>query len=325
MVLGQLAVGPAVAWAESPALDEEISLESLVDIVVTATLREQSTLDAPASIQVVNAAEIRARGYRTLKQIMNDVPGFNDVADTNEEIGSVRGVFTSTTNKILIMVNGHRMNDLMLGRYNTDQFLGLEAVERIEFIRGPASALYGTGALVGIVNIITLKGADFNGTQLKAQGGIRGQEASASFGRQVVGYDVFFNFTYLNALGQTMHQASQLDVAPAGGEQKPGDIYLGRYRENMSGLLTLRSENSSGPPPRLERQLLRLRQRALQALLHGERLLRGLLLPLGLRGRRQEQAHHQPQRTLLLLLRAVVHHLRGQRRSPPGPAQRHAR
>src|SRR5215213_7166642 len=153
-------VFPGITRAQEAAPDQEISLESLMDMVVTATLREQSTADAPASIV------------------------------------AVRGVYTSTTNKILTLVNGHRMNDLMLGRYNTDQFLGVESIERIEFIRGPASALYGSGALVGIVNIITKKGADVSGTQVKVQGGPYAQEASASWGRQLVGYDVFFNFTY---------------------------------------------------------------------------------------------------------------------------------
>src|SRR5205814_1115088 len=193
-----------------------------LDMVVTATLREQSSLDAPASIQVVTAADIRARGYRTVKQVMNDVPGFNDVSDTNEDTVAVRGIFTSTTNKILFLVNGHRMNDLMLGRYNSDQFLGLDAVERIEFIRGPGSALYGTGALVGVVNIITKKGADASGTQLRGQGGPYGQEGSASWGKQILGYDVFFNFTYLNAEGLTFKQPAFYDVAPMGQEPEDG-------------------------------------------------------------------------------------------------------
>src|SRR5262249_46122185 len=116
--------GGRVARADEGGDEEQVSLETLLDIVVTATLRKQSAIDAPASITVVGAAEIRARGYRTLKAIMNDVPGFNDLSDTNEEIVAVRGLFSSTTNKILILINGHRMNDLMLGRYNTDQFLG---------------------------------------------------------------------------------------------------------------------------------------------------------------------------------------------------------
>jgi iron complex outermembrane receptor protein len=238
-------MGPAtLARAQDAASAEQISLESLLDIVVTATLREQTTLDAPASITVVNAETIGARGYRSIKQILNDVVGFNDVSDTNEEIVGVRGVFASTSNKTLVLVNGHRMNDLMLGRYNMDQYLGIESIERVEFIKGPASALYGTGALVGVINIITKKGADLAGTQLRAQGGVYGQEVSASWGKQLVGYDVFFNVTYLNALGQEVAQEAALDVAGPGRMPQDGKIYLGRYRENASGLLTLRSEAS---------------------------------------------------------------------------------
>src|SRR5215213_11049112 len=67
---------PGITRAQEAAPDQEISLESLMDMVVTATLREQSTADAPASIEVVTASDIKARGYRTIKAIMNDVPGF---------------------------------------------------------------------------------------------------------------------------------------------------------------------------------------------------------------------------------------------------------
>jgi outer membrane receptor protein involved in Fe transport len=235
------------AWAADDGgdSDDPISLEALADLVVTATLRMQSTLEAPASITVVSASEIRERGYRTLKAIMNDVPGFDDVSDANEEIVAVRGVFASTTNKILILVNGHRMNDLMLGRYNVDQFLGMEAVARVEFIRGPASALYGTGALVGVVNVITKRGAELDGTQARVQAGRYAQEASLSWGKPLMGYDVFFNFTYLDAIGETVPQAARLDAPPPGRPAQAGDIYLGRYRENLSSIFTARSDQST--------------------------------------------------------------------------------
>jgi iron complex outermembrane receptor protein len=232
--------------AEESSDEEQVSLEALLDIVVTATLRNQSAIDAPASITVIGAAEIRARGYRTLKAIMNDVPGFNDVSDTNEEIVGVRGLFSSTTNKILILINGHRMNDLMLGRYNTDQFLGMSAIERVEFIRGPASALYGTGALVGIVNIITKQGGEASEAEVKIQGGPTSREASLNWGKQLGGgYTAFFNFTFLDSPGQEIAQDARLDVAPPGQTPAAGRIYVGRYPLNLSALLTLRSENSS--------------------------------------------------------------------------------
>jgi outer membrane receptor for ferrienterochelin and colicins len=238
------AVPPAAAQGDGNE-GEPISLETLLDLVVTATLRMQSTLEAPASITVVSASEIRTRGYRTLKAVMNDVPGFNDVSDANEEIVAVRGVFASTTNKILILINGHRMNDLMLGRYNVDQYLGMEAVDRVEFIRGPASALYGTGALVGVVNVITKRGAELDGAQARLQAGPYAQEASLSWGKPLMGYDVFVNTTFLNAGGETVHQDARLDVPPPERPAQPGNIYLGRYRENISGLLTVRSDHSS--------------------------------------------------------------------------------
>src|SRR4051794_22186205 len=200
------------AWAADDGgdSDDPISLEALADLVVTATLRMQSSLEAPASITVVSASEIRTRGYRTLKAIMNDVPGFEDVSDANEETVAVRGVYASTTNKILILVNGHRMNDLMLGRYNVDQFLGMEAVERVEFIRGPASALFGTGALVGVVNVITKRGPELDGAQARVRAGRYAQEASLSWGKALMGYGLFFNFTDLDALGQTLPQPARL-------------------------------------------------------------------------------------------------------------------
>jgi iron complex outermembrane receptor protein len=238
----------ARATAQQPAppavepAAESISLEALLDTVVTATLREQAAIDAPASITVVDAQLIRARGYRTLKQIMNDVPGFNDVSDRNEEIVAVRGVFTSTTNKILILVNGHRMNDLMLGRYNTDQYLGLSAVERVEFIRGPGSALYGTGALVGVVNVITRKGGELDGVEVSGRLGPYARQASVDWGRMLAGYDLHFNFSYLDSPGQKLDQPAGLDMPPEGQPPLPGRIYLGRYRENQSALITARGD-----------------------------------------------------------------------------------
>ena len=92
-----------------------------------------------------------------------DIPGWEDVSDANEITAAVRGMSASTTNKVLIMINGHRMNDLNLGRYNLDQFLGVDVIDHVEFIKGPGSVLYGNGALIGVINIITRKGKDVDG------------------------------------------------------------------------------------------------------------------------------------------------------------------
>lgn len=241
------AAAPVPAAAPAAAEEQWFALENeMKDLVVTASLRQQTTAEAPASVVVVSAAEIQAKGYRTLKAVMRDVPGFNDITDVNEDTISLRGVFTSTSNKILVLVDGHRMNDLILGRYDVDVFFGMDAVERIEFVRGPGSALYGSGALTGVVNIITRKGASIGGNRVKVRAGTSAYELGFTSGTEFGnGRDLLLSFNYLHAPGYPISQPADLDAAPTGGEKRPGTIYSGRYPRNWNALGIYRTENSS--------------------------------------------------------------------------------
>ena len=217
----------------------KMSIEELMNInIVSASLREETLSQAAAPMYIVTASDIKERGYTTLKDAIEDVPGFIDLSDTNENIAGVRGAYASTTNKILIMINGHRMNSLSLGRYNTDQYIGMDAVERIEFIMGPGSVLYGTGAVIGVVNIITKEGADADGVSLHSRFGSFHDEHSITYGQVSDEINVFANFTYLDGEGDEISQPAYLDVVPGGQTQAPGDIYWNRYPENWSGLLS---------------------------------------------------------------------------------------
>ena len=206
ILLGGFSEGVSSPIAEPGDTGEEAStslfdlnLEELMNInIISASLREESLTKAAAPIYIVTAQEIKERGYATLKEVMEDVPGYEDLSDSNENIAGVRGAFASTTNKILILIDGHRMNNLALGRYNTDQFIGMDSVERIEFIMGPGSVLYGTGALVGVVNIITKKGADAEGLFLRSGFGSFYDEHTASYGAVSGEMDLFMNFTWLD-------------------------------------------------------------------------------------------------------------------------------
>ena len=83
----------------------DMSLEELMNInIVSASLRDESLSKAAAPMYVVTSREIRERGYSTLKDVMDDVPGYVDLSDSNENIAGVRGAFASTTNKILILI-----------------------------------------------------------------------------------------------------------------------------------------------------------------------------------------------------------------------------
>jgi outer membrane receptor protein involved in Fe transport len=222
----------------------DMSLNDLLKISVSSTLKEQKTRDVPGSVTVITAAEIKIKGYSSIKEVLMDVPGFNDVADSNEVIGAVRGAYTSTTNKVLTLVNGHRMNELFLGRYNLDQFLGMDAIERIEFIRGPVSVMWGTGAVIGVVNIITKKGSAINGTYAKIRAGKETLRPSIISGTKVGDYDVMTTFTYLDQKGKVVPMPADQNIV-YNGTQPSGAIYDGRYQKNWAGMVTLDNGDST--------------------------------------------------------------------------------
>ncbi|MDK2760925.1 MAG: TonB-dependent receptor [Sphingopyxis sp.] len=136
------------------------------DIVVTASGFEQKITDAPASITVVTAKELRERPYMTLIDAVRDIEGV-DVGETSDKTGqrtiSIRGMGSDYT---LILIDGRRQNnhgDIYPNSFGGNQFNHippLDAIERIEVIRGPASTLYGADALGGVINIITKKVRD---------------------------------------------------------------------------------------------------------------------------------------------------------------------
>ncbi|WP_347304384.1 TonB-dependent receptor [Croceibacterium sp. TMG7-5b_MA50] len=136
------------------------------EIVVTAAGFEQKITDAPASITVITEKELRERPYTTLIDAVRDVEGV-DVGETSDKTGqrtiSIRGMGADYT---LILIDGKRQNnhgDIYPNSFGGNQFNHvppLDAIERIEVIRGPASTLYGADALGGVINIITRKVAD---------------------------------------------------------------------------------------------------------------------------------------------------------------------
>lgn len=154
----------AAAEAAYAALSEAADAGS--EVVVTATGFEQKITDAPASISVVSAEELQQRPYLTLIDAVRDLEGV-DVGETSDKTGqrtiSIRGMGSDYT---LVLIDGKRQNnhgDIYPNSFGGNQFNHippLDTIERIEVIRGPASTLYGSDALGGVVNIITRKVAD---------------------------------------------------------------------------------------------------------------------------------------------------------------------
>ncbi len=131
------------------------------EIVVTASGFEQKVTDAPASISLVSGEYLRQRPYLTLTDAVRDLEGV-DIGETSDKTGqrtiSMRGMGADYT---LLLIDGRRQNnhgDIYPNAFGGNQFNHippLDAIERIEIIRGPASTLYGADALGGVINVIT--------------------------------------------------------------------------------------------------------------------------------------------------------------------------
>src|SRR6185503_14840391 len=187
LVIG-LMLASAPASAQTPAQtppDSDLSgksLEALLDVPVDsvegAARHTQRLTEAPAPVTVVTATDIETFGWRTLADVLKSVRGFHVTYDRNYSYLGVRafGRPTDYNNRVLVMVDGRRLNDSIYDAalIGTDFPLDMSVVERIEVIRGPGSALYGTSAFLAVVNVITRHG----GTSGARQAGVE----TSSFG-----------------------------------------------------------------------------------------------------------------------------------------------
>ena len=125
--------------------------------VVSASRFAQSPLDAPNATAIITAQDIRMTGLTTLTDLLRRVVGMEitSVAPNHAEI-SIRGLNRRQSNKVLFLIDGrsHRL-DFLGTTWINQQPVALEDIERIEIIKGPASALYGFDAFSGIINVIT--------------------------------------------------------------------------------------------------------------------------------------------------------------------------
>lgn len=133
----------------------------LDQVVVTAGGYEQDIRHAPASVSVIGAEALEKKSFVDLSEAIRSVPGVNVGFGSDGTRGiSMRGLGSGYT---LILIDGKRVNAraTTLRHYNGDfDWVPVDAIERIEIVRGPMSTLYGSDALGGVVNIITKKGSD---------------------------------------------------------------------------------------------------------------------------------------------------------------------
>ena len=138
--------------------EEALPLYTLDAVVVTATRTENDVKNVPASTQIITSSDIKKSGATNLRDAITD---FANITMTKKVRGGgheiiVRGM---STDKSLIMVNGHRVANEAdgsgLGNANALDRINVDNIEKIEIVKGPSSALYGSEAMGGVINIIT--------------------------------------------------------------------------------------------------------------------------------------------------------------------------
>jgi len=154
---------------------DEVMLFQEIPSVYGASKYEQKVTEAPSSISIVTADEIRKYGYRTLADILRSQRSFYVTYDRNYSYVGIRGFGRpgDYNTRLLFLIDGHRLNDniyngVLIG---TEFILDVDLIDHVEIIRGPSSSLYGTSAFFGVVNIITRRGRDLAGVEVSGSAG----------------------------------------------------------------------------------------------------------------------------------------------------------
>ncbi len=169
--------------------------------VVSASKFPQRLTEAPASVTVVTAADIKDYGHRTLADVLRSIRGLHVSYDRNYSYLGVRGFSRpgDYNTRVLLLVDGYRFNDNIYDQASIgSEFpIDIDLIERVEFVPGPGSSVYGGNAFFGVVNIITKRGADIGGTEVAGSAGSHGTGTGrATFGRRLDnGADLMLSMT----------------------------------------------------------------------------------------------------------------------------------
>ncbi len=139
----------------------DMSLEDLINVeVITASKKAQKIEEVPVPMYVITHEDLKIYGYTHIGEALKMVPGIEIIqgADHDYQV-SIRGLSTTgynVSNKVLFLINGRSVYNEVFGGVRMQSFnISIDEIERIEVVRGSASALYGANAFAGIVNIIT--------------------------------------------------------------------------------------------------------------------------------------------------------------------------
>ncbi|MBN2371680.1 MAG: TonB-dependent receptor [Vicinamibacteria bacterium] len=193
---------------------EEISLDSLLnpDVLETTTslgmLGEQSLDVAPGAISVLTSADIANLGCRSLEQLLDLLPGFDLLSDSLGRArliarGMPTGGMGGVSENIVVMINGHRLNEAISGGATSLNFgIPVNHIKKLEVLRGPATLLYGGGALAAVVNVVTEDPGEYTGIKIgSGLGSYWTNQQSLKLGNSLREIDVWASFALGSSSG----------------------------------------------------------------------------------------------------------------------------
>lgn len=197
--------------------------------ITTASQQAETIEEAPVPVTLITEEMIKACGARTLKEaLIAYVPGMTDIATNDEMNVAMRGIYSSGQEKILILLDGHRLNSYSTNAASPDFSMSLEKVKQVEVLRGPSSSIYGGVALTAVINIITKDSNDINGMKVKASLGNYGQAmGDFLFNKTFMGVSILAWGNIYNASGQKVY--SDAADQKYGLIPTSGDIIIGGY------------------------------------------------------------------------------------------------
>jgi len=172
-----IAATPARAVAQDDDLST-MSLDELLEVEVdVGSMASETIFRSPSSVTVISRDMIEAYGFRTVAEALDTIAGFDAVRTySTRNIPTIRGLLNfHYANKVLLLIDGVPTWSAVTGHTSLER-VSIDAVERIEILRGPASVLYGSNAYAGAINIVLRRDA-LDGGVVHAWAGAEGEYA----------------------------------------------------------------------------------------------------------------------------------------------------
>ena len=224
----------------------DLTLEQLLQVeieVSSASKYAQKTTEAPSAVQVISANEIQRNGWKTLTEALSSLPGIYASGNGAYDFLGTRGFLVPGDygTRFLLLIDGKPNNDNIYQQamFGSEGWLDMSNIERIEYVPGPGSSIYGSNAEFGAVNIITRKAGDQPVTQAgitTSQDGRRG--VSVSTRRKVDETGLVLAYTQSDKAGRDRtYNASAGTLIRADGTPSPDGVAHGLDRQSNQQLL----------------------------------------------------------------------------------------